>query len=79
MGSKFPDQGWNLDSLHWEHGVLATGPAGKSQESMSFFNLVLAIIWFTSVSRGAKGGLRAFGRGSFGLSCLVILIAQDFT
>ena len=26
-----PDQGSNPDPLHWEHGVLATGPPGKSQ------------------------------------------------
>ena len=25
------DQGWNLGLLCWEHGVLATGPPGKSQ------------------------------------------------
>ena len=28
-GIWFPDQGWNLGSLHWEYGVLATGPTGK--------------------------------------------------
>ena len=27
-GIQFPDQGLNLDPLHWEHGVLATGPPG---------------------------------------------------
>ena len=27
---KFPDQGSNLGPLHWEHGVLATGPLRKS-------------------------------------------------
>ena len=26
-----PDQGSNLGPLHWEHGVLATGPPKKSQ------------------------------------------------
>ena len=26
----FPDQGWNLGPLHWEHGVLATAPTGMS-------------------------------------------------
>ena len=25
---KFPDQGLNLGPLHWECGILATGPAG---------------------------------------------------
>ena len=27
---QFPDQGWNLGPLHWERGVPATGPPGKS-------------------------------------------------
>ena len=31
-GIKFPDQGSKPGPLHWEHGVLATGPPGKSQE-----------------------------------------------
>ena len=26
----FPTQGWNLDPLHWELGLLATGLPGKS-------------------------------------------------
>ena len=30
-GIKFPDQGSNLGPLHWECGILATGPPGKSQ------------------------------------------------
>ena len=29
-GIYFPDQGSNLGPLHWEHGVLAIGPPGKS-------------------------------------------------
>ena len=29
-GSQFPDQGSNPGPLHWEHGVSATGPPGKS-------------------------------------------------
>ena len=29
-GIQFPDQGANPGPLHWEHGVLATGPPGKS-------------------------------------------------
>ena len=29
-GSEFPDQGSNLHPLHGEHGVLTTGPPGKS-------------------------------------------------
>ena len=30
-GIWFPDQGSNLGPLHWEHGILATAPPGKSQ------------------------------------------------
>ena len=29
-GILVPDQGWNLHPLHWTHGVLTTGPPGKS-------------------------------------------------
>ena len=29
-GIPFPNQGLNLGSLHWENGVLATGPPGNS-------------------------------------------------
>ena len=29
-GIHFPDQGSNPGPLHWEHGVLATGPLGQS-------------------------------------------------
>ena len=32
MWDLVPDQGSNLGCLHWELGVLATGPPGKSQE-----------------------------------------------
>ena len=31
-GISFPDEGLNLGPLNWEHGVLATGPPGKSLE-----------------------------------------------
>ena len=31
---QFPDQVSNLGPLHWEHGVLATGPPGKSQDQI---------------------------------------------
>ena len=29
-GVSFLDEGLNLSPLHWEHGVLAAGPPGKS-------------------------------------------------
>ena len=32
-GVQFPDQGLNLGLLHLEHGVLATGPPGRSLHS----------------------------------------------
>ena len=31
-----PDQGLNSGPLHWEPGVLVTGPPGKSQETRVF-------------------------------------------
>ena len=33
-GTQFPDQGSNPGPLHWEHGVLATTPPGKSTEAL---------------------------------------------
>ena len=38
-GIYFPDQGSNLGSLLWEHGVVATGPPGKSHISCVFLKL----------------------------------------
>ncbi|XP_059781364.1 rho GTPase-activating protein SYDE2 isoform X6 [Balaenoptera ricei] len=35
---KFPDQGSNPGPLHWEHGVSATGPPGKSLYFLSYEN-----------------------------------------
>ena len=35
MWDQFLDQGWNPGPLHWENGVLATGPPGKSQKFIS--------------------------------------------
>ena len=37
VGSQFPDQGSNLRPLQWKHGVLTTGPPGKSLEEVLFF------------------------------------------
>ena len=36
-GIELPDQGSNPGPLHWERGVLATGPPGKSQVNMFNF------------------------------------------
>ena len=41
--SQFPDQGSNPCPLHWEHGVLNTGLAGKSSES--FLKTICVQIW----------------------------------
>ena len=35
-GIEFPDQRLNLAPLHWEHGVSAIGPSGKSQSGLIF-------------------------------------------
>ena len=35
-GIWFPDQELNPGPLHWEHGVLATEPLGKSQDGLLF-------------------------------------------
>ena len=32
-GISFSDQGWKLGLLHWEYGVLATGPPGEVPQS----------------------------------------------
>ena len=34
---EFPDQGWNLGPLHWEHKVLAIGPPVKSLNVIFLF------------------------------------------
>ena len=39
---QFPDQGSNLGPLHWERGVLPTGPPGKS---LCCLFLVLRLPW----------------------------------
>ena len=36
MWDWLPDQGWNPVPLHWERGVLATGPPGKPYKTFSF-------------------------------------------
>ena len=62
-GIQFPDQGSNLGSLHWEHGVLATRPPGKSQSMERFWralSLQTALTW-----RGAREGLWRPSSSSF--------------
>ena len=40
-GILFSDQGWNPGPLDWEHGVLATGPPGKSSSYRVY-------LWFST-------------------------------
>ena len=44
----FPYQGWNPRPLHWEHGVLATGPPGKS--FLDFLRLPLESSFFLGLT-----------------------------
>ena len=39
--SWFPNQGSNLCPLHWKHGVLTTGPPGKSQKFISEIEILV--------------------------------------
>ena len=41
VGSWFPNQGSNPCPMHWEHGVLTTGPPGKSLCVVFFFFFLL--------------------------------------
>ena len=41
-GTWFPDQGSDLGPAHWDHGVLATGPLGKSPKKVLFPELTFA-------------------------------------
>lgn len=41
VGPSFiPDQGWNVGPLHWELGVLAAGPSGKSLLGRIYYHLM---------------------------------------
>ena len=51
-GIQFPDQGSDLDSLYWEHRVLATGPPGKSLSQVLKNELVGCL-----VGAGVGGGV----------------------
>ena len=50
-----PDQGLNLGPLHWERGVLATGPPGKSLE---FLKVLKSSSFFTQHLEQEKHELR---------------------
>ena len=42
--SQFPYQGPNLCPLHWEHGVLITGPAGKSLKDFLWKSVLIFLL-----------------------------------
>ena len=44
MQDLVPDQGSNLDPLHWEHRVLAIGPPGKSQQLWTLSSIPVVVI-----------------------------------
>ena len=59
-GISFPDQGLNPGFLHWERGVLATGPLGKSLyhflDCLPALNLtVKCCLWWSCQSLKAPG------------------------
>ena len=45
-GIQSPDQGSNPGSLHWEQGVVAAGPPGKSLSVQIFKNVLSALLYF---------------------------------
>ena len=54
-GNKFSDQGSNLGPLHREHGLLTTGPPGKSQP-VGF--LIHPLEYIYSTMKGHWGGFQ---------------------
>ena len=55
---QFPDQGSNPGPLHWEHGVLTTGPPGKAP----FFILLISTHMSTSLGPPGKSQLTPISR-----------------
>ena len=45
-GIQFPNQGLNLGPLHWDPGVLAMGPPGKSPTLVLVSSLLFKLIFF---------------------------------
>ena len=52
-GSQIPSQGLNLHPLHWNHGILTTGPPGKSLE-------VKFLLGFFEIQSGIHRNLTIF-------------------
>ena len=50
-GIWFPDQGFNLGPLHWEHGILATGPAGNPEFGFEYVEVEASLGCIGSRSR----------------------------
>ena len=47
-GIYFLDQGSNLGPLHWELGVLATGPSGKSHKFVFYICEFVPVLYMDS-------------------------------
>ena len=50
-GIQFPEHGWYLGPMHWEHRVLATVPSGMILHS---YNIILYITLSVKVQRDIK-------------------------
>ena len=56
--TQLPDQGLNLGSLHWERGVLGTGPPGKSQDCELLLDIYKSLhlsLWMNLMIRSLLG------------------------
>ena len=66
-GIYFPDQGWNPGPLHWEPGVLASGPPGQvpsAPKSVLRSQIILPKATFLESEAGRGGRDRAFYFGN---------------
>ena len=57
-GLQFSDEGWNPGLLHWEHTVLTTGPAEKSQKTTSVVHICQSASTQSKVEKG-RGDLES--------------------
>ena len=53
-GIRFPDEGLNLDPLHWKYRVLTTGPPGKFPDVSIISKLQFGFLLDKKVSSGIK-------------------------
>ena len=63
-GIQFPDPGSNPGPLHWERGVLATGPLGKPKTKILRSQDFPDTQWLTLHAPGAEGPGSITGRGT---------------